>query len=52
MDYLIIVNNTKYIVNDAGYTNVFNQDKGVWVSDLQEFRRVIRAAKRQGIDIK
>jgi hypothetical protein len=28
MDYLIIVNNTKYIVNDIGYTNVFNVDKG------------------------
>jgi hypothetical protein len=52
MEYLIIVNNTKYIVNDVGYTNVFNQDKGEWVSDLKEFRKVITEAKRQGIDIK
>jgi len=52
MDYLIIVNNTKYIVNDIGYANVFNQDKNAWVTDLQEFRRVLRAAKKLGIDVK
>jgi hypothetical protein len=52
MDYLIIVNNTKYIVNDIGYTNVFNQDKGQWVTDLKEFRRVIKEAKKLGVPVK
>jgi len=52
MDHLIVVNNTKYIVNDVGYTNVFNVDKGQWVTDLREFRLVIRQAKKQGVSVK